>query len=228
MNDIAVQAVDVSKYYETGNGRVVALDRINLSIMRGEYVSITGPSGSGKSTLLNCLSGLDRVSEGHVYVNGTDIATMNDREISVFRSKNMGFIFQNYALIPVFTALENVELPALVSGVTAQEANKRALEALELVGLLHRANFRPSQLSGGEQQRVAVARAIVNRPSVIWADEPTGNLDTETGASILRLFDSLNRERGSTLVVVTHDERVARSARRRISLLDGRITGDGK
>lgn len=226
MGEPSVEAIDVSRYYKTDGGVVVALNHINLRINDGEYVSVTGPSGSGKSTLLNCLSGLDQVSEGRVLIHGKDIAGMSDREISTFRAKNMGFVFQNYALIPVLNTIQNVELPSLIAGFSASEARSRAMNVLELVGLRGRIDYRPSQLSGGEQQRVAIARAIVNAPQVIWADEPTGNLDTETGATILELFRRLNEETGTTLVVVTHDERVAGNAHRRISILDGKIVRD--
>ncbi|MEM3852330.1 MAG: ABC transporter ATP-binding protein [Methanomassiliicoccales archaeon] len=228
MNDEAplLRAIDVSKYYVMGGKRFPAIVHVTMSIKRGDYLSITGPSGSGKTTLLNCLSGLDTVSEGKVIVDGTDMATMDDREMSHFRARSMGFVFQNYALIPVFSSLENVELPALIAGLPASESRKRAMEALRRVGLVDKAWAMPSQLSGGEQQRVAIARALVNEPYIIWADEPTGNLDTETGAEILSLFGELNSSLNTTLVVVTHDARVASSARRYVHIVDGKVSGD--
>ncbi len=220
---ISIEARDVSKYYLSGKERFAALSHLDLRIMKGEFISVMGPSGSGKTTLLNCLSGLDRISEGTVFVNGNNIAEMSDAVISRFRAKNMGFVFQNYALLPVFSTVENVELPALIIGEKASKARQIALRTLELVGMANRAGFKPSQLSGGEQQRAAIARALVNNPEVVWADEPTGNLDTEAGRVIMELFSELNRNLAATVVVVTHDERVASYTRRTINIMDGRI-----
>ncbi len=220
---ISIEARDVSKYYLSGKERFAALSHVDLRIMKGEFISVMGPSGSGKTTLLNCLSGLDRISEGTVFVNGNNIAEMSDAVISRFRAKNMGFVFQNYALLPVFSTVENVELPALIIGEKASKARQIALRTLELVGMANRAGFKPSQLSGGEQQRAAIARALVNNPEVVWADEPTGNLDTEAGRVIMELFSELNRNLAATVVVVTHDERVASYTRRTINIMDGRI-----
>lgn len=219
----AIEARDVSKYYLSGKERFAAISHIDLRIQKGEFISVMGPSGSGKTTLLNCLSGLDRISEGTVLVNGSNIAEMSDSAISRFRARNMGFVFQNYALLPVFTTVENVELPALIMGEKASRARELAVNTLELVGMANRASFKPSQLSGGEQQRAAIARALVNSPEVIWADEPTGNLDTEAGRVIMELFSKLNSALGATVVVVTHDERVASYTGRRISIMDGKI-----
>lgn len=218
-----IEARNVSKYYLSGKERFAAISHVDLRIAKGEFIAVMGPSGSGKTTLLNCLSGLDRVSDGTVMVNGSDMARMSDGEISRFRASNMGFVFQNYALLPVFNTVENVELPALIVGEKASSAREKALKMLELVGMTGRAGFKPSQLSGGEQQRAAIARALVNSPEVIWADEPTGNLDTEAGRMIMELFSELNRSLSATVVVVTHDERVASYTRRSIHIMDGRI-----
>lgn len=228
-DSVVIEARDVSKYYLSGKEQFAALSHVNLRISKGEFISIMGPSGSGKTTLLNCLSGLDRISEGAVFVNGSNLAEMRDAAISRFRAKNMGFVFQNYALLPVFSTVENVELPALILGEKASAARQKALATLELVGMSNRAGFKPSQLSGGEQQRAAIARALVNSPEVIWADEPTGNLDTESGRVIMELFSTLNKTLSATVVVVTHDERVASYTGRRIGITDGRIvrTSDG-
>lgn len=222
-DNIVIEARDVSKYYLSGKERFAAISHINLSLVKGEFISVMGPSGSGKTTLLNCLSGLDRVSEGTVLVNGSNIAEMSDGTVSRFRAKNMGFVFQNYALLPVFTTVENVELPALVVGEKASSARQMAMRTLEMVGMGNRAHFRPSQLSGGEQQRAAIARALVNSPEVIWADEPTGNLDTASGRMIMELFSTLNRMLSATVVVVTHDERIASYTGRRINIMDGMV-----
>ena len=226
-NNSVIEARDVSKYYLAGKARFAAISHVNIQISKGEFISVMGPSGSGKTTLLNCLSGLDRISEGAVLVNGSNMAEMSDTEISRFRARNMGFVFQNYALLPVFTTVENVELPSLILGERASVARQKALRKLELVGMGNRADFKPSQLSGGEQQRAAIARAIVNSPEVIWADDPTGNLDTESGRVIMEMFKELNRTLSSTVVVVTHDERVASYTHRSIHIMDGRIV-DGQ
>jgi putative ABC transport system ATP-binding protein len=227
VTEFAAEARNISKYYTMGNESVPALRNVSLSFKKGEFVSISGPSGSGKSTLLNCMSGLDRVSEGEVIIDGRGIGAMSDREISYFRAVKMGFVFQNYALLPVFNVVENVELPALIAGIRGTEARTRAIETLKYVGLADRAKFRPNQLSGGEQQRVAIARALVNRPAVVWADEPTGNLDSSSGSAVLELFSRLNREIGSTIIVVTHNEEVASYSKRKIRIRDGKIESDG-
>ncbi|MBX8630974.1 MAG: ABC transporter ATP-binding protein [Thermoplasmata archaeon] len=224
--EVVAEARNVSKSYIIGERTVTVLKNINLSFRRGEFVSIMGPSGSGKSTLLNCMSGLDRASEGEIIIAGRNINEMSDREMSLFRASRMGFVFQNYALLPVFNVVENVELPALVAGVPGALARKRAMDILEFVGIQDRADFRPDQLSGGEQQRVAIARALVNEPEIIWADEPTGNLDSAGGGVVLELFRRLNRERKSTVVVVTHNEYVAGFSNRKIRIRDGLITVD--
>src|SRR5205823_118784 len=196
----------------------------DFDVARGEMVAVVGPSGSGKTTLLNCLSGLDRFDTGRVWVDGRDLAAMSDHDRTAYRARSMGFVFQAFNLLPVLTAVENVEIPMLLLESPAKEARTRALETLELVGLADRAQHRPDQLSGGEQQRVAVARALVHRPAVVWADEPTGNLDSESTASVMDLFLELNRA-GQTIVMVTHNREVAESAHRIVSMRDGRIEG---
>ncbi|MFN0145753.1 MAG: ABC transporter ATP-binding protein, partial [Dehalococcoidia bacterium] len=174
-----IEAIDVSKTYESGANAVKALQNVSFVVPRGEMVAIMGPSGCGKTTLLNCLSGLDTIDSGQVFIEGVDIATMSDHDKTVYRARRMGFIFQTYNLLPVLNAAENVELPLVVSGVPAREARERAMAALSLVGLLEWATHNPAQLSGGQRQRVTIARALVNDPAIVWADEPTGNLDSE-------------------------------------------------
>ncbi len=223
----AVQALNISKYYMAGSERFAAIKNVTVTIKQGDFVAVTGPSGSGKSTLLNCLSGLDTVTEGEVIISGRNITEMTDREISRFRAASMGFVFQNYALLPVFSVAENVELPALITGVRASDARRRAVEVLDFVGLKDRARFKPEQLSGGEQQRVAIARSLINTPAVLWADEPTGNLDSEAGSAIMELFSRLNREHHSTVVVVTHNEDIASRTNSRLRLSDGQIVYNG-
>jgi putative ABC transport system ATP-binding protein len=189
-------------------------------------VAIMGPSGCGKTTLLNCLSGLDEFDSGEVFVGGESISGMSDRRRTRFRAERMGFVFQTYNLIPVLSAVENVELPLLVAGVRSKEARGRALSALEMVGLADQANKRPNEMSGGQQQRVTVARSLVNEPSIVWADEPTGALDSETSAEIMDLLVKLNQEKGQTFVWVTHDISVARRASRLVTMRDGKIQSD--
>ncbi|PLV56822.1 ABC transporter ATP-binding protein [Thermotoga sp. SG1] len=204
--------------------RVTALKGINLKINSGEFVVILGPSGSGKTTLLNCLSGVDRPTKGTVIIDGIDLYTLSEEERTRFRAKNMGFVFQFFNLVPVLTALENVELPLLILGVSRKEAKERAFDILRKVGLAHKWNRFPEELSGGEKQRVAIARALVHNPKVIWADEPTGALDGETGSMIIDLL--MEMKKNSTLVVVTHDERIAEKADRVIKIRDGQIVQD--
>jgi len=205
-----------------GSSEVEALRGVDMEVARGELVAIIGPSGSGKTTLLNCLSGLDRIDGGRAIVDGRDLTTMSDRERTEYRSRNMGFIFQAFNLLPVLTAVENTEIPLLLHGVAARIARRRAEEMLETLGLAHRARHRPDQLSGGEQQRVAVARALVHKPAVVWADEPTGNLDTEVTSVITELLVKMNRE-GQTIILVTHNPQVSERAGRVIRMRDGRI-----
>lgn len=219
--DILV-AAGVKKVYRTAAAPVEALKDLSVSIRRGEFVAVMGPSGSGKTTFLNCLSGLDDIDGGNVLIEGQDIHRLSDQKRSRYRAESMGFIFQAFNLIPVFTAAENVELPLLLAGVAPSEARSRAEETLERVGLGERSHHRPNELSGGEQQRVTIARALAGRPLIVWADEPTGNLDTETAATIMRLLRDLNEE-GLTVVLVTHDPAIGQMAERIIRMRDGEI-----
>ena len=218
-----VEARDVYRTYDTGKVRVNALNGVTLSVARGEMLAVMGPSGSGKSTLLNCLSGLDEITRGDVLIEGTSLASMSDRERTDYRALRMGFVFQFYNLIPVLTAVENVELPLLVARLPMGEARERALAALDLVGLRDRAPHQPDELSGGERQRVTIARALVNDPAIVWADEPTGDLDSENASEIVTLMRRLNVERGLTFVIVTHDITVGESTDRIVRVVDGRI-----
>lgn len=220
-DDILV-AEGVKKIYRTAAAPVDALRDLAVRIRRGEFVAVMGPSGSGKTTFLNCLSGLDDIDGGTVLVDGKDIHKMSDHKRSRYRAESMGFIFQAFNLIPVFTASENVELPLLLAGTAPAEARRRAEETLERVGLGHRKNHRPNELSGGEQQRVTIARALAGGPSIVWADEPTGNLDTETAGTIMELLRELNEE-GLTVVLVTHDPSIGDMAQRVIRMRDGEI-----
>jgi putative ABC transport system ATP-binding protein len=215
----------VRKVYRSGADEVVALHSLDLVVPRGEFLAVMGPSGSGKTTLLNCLSGLDEIDFGRVIVDGLSIHELSDKERTRHRARDMGFIFQAFNLIPVFTATENVELPLLLAGVREQEAQRRARETLARVGLGHRLDRRPPELSGGEQQRVAIARALAGRPRLVWADEPTGNLDSEMAANVMELLGELHGE-GLSLILVTHDSTVAAHADRLITVRDGRIVAD--
>lgn len=226
--DHIIEARKVHKTYDTGSVKVNALRGIDLAIVRGEMAAIMGPSGCGKTTLLNCLAGLDGVDSGEIIIDGTPLHTMNDRQKTNLRARKMGFIFQFYNLLPVLSAIENVELPMLVSGSNAGESRKRAEEALALVSLTDRASHRPSELSGGQQQRVTIARALATRPAIVWADEPTGDLDSETSLEIMDLLVRLNRENGQTFVIVTHSPEVGARANRIIKMRDGQITDYGK
>lgn len=223
MSDIIIEGRSVTKIYDSGDIKVRALNGINVQIKKGEMVSIMGPSGCGKTTFLNCFSGIDDATSGEIFIEGKNLAHMNDNEKSRHRAKRMGFVFQNYNLLPVLTAVENVELPLLVTGVNPKEARGRAEGMLELVGLSARKGFKPAKLSGGEQQRVTVARALVNNPAIIWADEPTGNLDAETSRQIMDLLCKLNVENGQTFVIVSHDATVGERANRVLRMRDGVI-----
>jgi ABC-type lipoprotein export system ATPase subunit len=222
-NDFIIQATGIHKTYDTGRVQVRALRGVDLTVKRGEMVAIMGPSGCGKTTLLNCLSGLDGVDQGEVIIDGTSLAHMGDDQRTSYRAQRMGFVFQFYNLLPVLTAVENVELPLLVSGVKAREARSRALEGLEMVGLTDWARHRPAELSGGQRQRVTIARALVNQPAIIWADEPTGDLDSETADEVMALMEELNEKNNQTFVMVTHAPRVADWADRIIRMRDGAI-----
>ena len=225
--ELAVDATGVHKTYDTGKVRVRALRGVDLKVKRGEMVAIMGPSGCGKTTLLNCLSGLDEVDEGEVLVEGVQLHHLPDDERSDYRARRMGYIFQLYNLLPVLSALENVEMPLLVSGVSSREARRRSLEMLDQVGLHDEARRPPAELSGGQRQRVTVARALVNEPAVIWADEPTGDLDSETALGIMDLMCDLNRRNVQTFIVVTHSTEVGERADRIIRMRDGQIEDDG-
>jgi putative ABC transport system ATP-binding protein len=220
-----VDAEQVTKIYR-GRVEVPALNGVDLEVGRGEMVAIMGPSGCGKTTLLNCLSGLDRFDGGDVRIEGVSLADMSDRERTDHRARRMGFVFQFYNLIPVLSAAENVELPLLVSGTAPKVARDRAVAALAMVGLADRAAHAPEELSGGERQRVTIARALVNEPALVWADEPTGDLDSEKAAEVVALMRSLNLERGLTFVIVTHDISVGRAADRIVRMLDGRVVDE--
>ena len=223
MNTPIVEARSLRKTYETRAVRVDALRGVDLALEQGEMVAIMGPSGCGKTTLLNCLSGLDSIDGGEVLIAGTALADMSDRERTDYRARHMGFIFQFYNLMPVLTAVENVELPLLVARVAAGEARRRSLEALDLVGLAERAGHVPDELSGGERQRVTIARSLVNDPAIVWADEPTGDLDSENAAEIVELMRRLNLERGLSFLIVTHDISVGRKTDRIVRMLDGGV-----
>ncbi len=218
-------ATRVTKTYRTGASAVQALREVDLSVATGELVAVMGPSGSGKTTLLNCLSGLDDIDAGTVLIGGESIHEMSDGRRTRHRAAAMGFVFQAFNLIPVFSAVENVELPLLLAGRPAGTARQAAVETLERVGLGERLGHRPGELSGGEQQRVTIARALAGRPQIVWADEPTGNLDTATAATVMALLHELNTD-GLTIVLVTHDEDIGASARRRIVVRDGQIVSD--
>ncbi len=221
--EVVIDARDVVKTYDTGTVQVQALRGVSLQVRKGEMVAIMGPSGCGKTTLLNCLSGLDEFDSGVVLVAGNDIAHMPDDRKTEFRAREMGFVFQTYNLLPVLSAVENVELPLIVSGTRPKVAREMALAALERVGLREWANQRPAQLSGGQRQRVTIARALVNHPSIVWADEPTGALDSKTAREIMDLIVELNASEQQTCVIVTHDPKVAARCHRTIQMADGLI-----
>ena len=221
---IAIEGV--TKLYKMGDEVIHALRGVSLNIHRNEYVAIMGPSGSGKSTLMNMLGCLDTPTSGKYEFNGQNVATMADDDLADIRNREIGFVFQTFNLLARSDSLKNVELPLIYAGVAPQERHRRATEALESVGLGERIHHKPNELSGGQRQRVAVARALVNRPSIILADEPTGNLDSKTGVEIMALFDELY-EQGNTIIVVTHEESIARHARRIIRIHDGLIASDG-
>jgi ABC-type lipoprotein export system ATPase subunit len=227
MNDNwIIQATGVHKVYHTGLVSVPALRGIDLSVQRGEMLAVMGPSGCGKTTLLNCLSGLDTPDQGQIAIEGVSLSGMSDHERTDYRARRMGFVFQFYNLLPVLSAVENVELPLLVSGVKLREARKRALEALAQVGLAERANHRPAELSGGERQRTTIARALVNRPALVWADEPTGDLDSETAHEIMDVLVNLNQDQGLTFILVTHDRGVGARCQRIVWMRDGLVESE--
>ena len=225
MSNEVINIKDIKKIYKVGNQEVRALDGVDLHIGRNEYVAIMGPSGSGKSTMMNILGCLDSPSSGQYILNGTVVSSMADSQLAEVRNKEIGFIFQSFNLLPRYSALENVALPLIYSGDTRTERERRAEEALESVDLTDRMHHKPNELSGGQRQRVAVARALVNNPSMILADEPTGNLDTKTSVDIMKLFAKIHNK-GNTIIVVTHEEDIARHAHRIIRLRDGKIESD--
>jgi ABC-type lipoprotein export system ATPase subunit len=218
-----VVARDVKKTYDTGKVKVDALRGIDLVVREGEMIAVMGPSGCGKTTLLNCLSGLDDVTGGEILIRGAHLSEMSDRVRTSYRAKKIGFIFQSYNLLPVLTAAENVELPLLISGTLPKEARKKSIEALDTVGLKEWQNHRPAELSGGQQQRVTIARSLVNKPEIVFGDEPTGNLDSESSKEIMVLLRKLNKENRQTYIIVTHDFNVGKLADRIVMMRDGKI-----
>jgi putative ABC transport system ATP-binding protein len=224
--DTIIEVVDLVKTYRSGDVQVPALRGVSLEVQRGEMVAIMGASGSGKTTLLNCISGLDHYESGTVRIGGVDLASLNNKQKTSYRAHNMGFVFQTYNLLPVLSAVENVELPLVVSGGDTRQARELAMAALERVGLADKARSKPAQLSGGQRQRVTIARALVNEPAIVWADEPTGALDSRTADDIMLLLEELNREHGQTFVMVTHDAAIGHRCDRLISMTDGRITSE--
>ncbi|MBM4388839.1 MAG: ABC transporter ATP-binding protein [Deltaproteobacteria bacterium] len=221
-----IQISNLNKTYQSGSVQVEALKDVSFSLEQGEFAAIIGPSGSGKSTLMGILGCLDRATSGAYLLDGTDVNSLSDNELSEIRNRKIGFVFQSFNLLPRMSALANVELPLIYSGAGIGRRREAATEALEKVDLAKRATHKPSELSGGETQRVAIARAIINSPRIILADEPTGNLDTKTGSDILRLFRKLNSDFSVTVVIVTHDMNIAKNCNRILSLLDGRLVDD--
>lgn len=226
-NGYMINAQQVTKTYDTGTSQVQALRGIDFAVRRGEMVAVMGPSGCGKTTLLNCLSGLDNIDSGEVWLEGKNLAEMSDKERTSYRALRMGFVFQVYNLLPVLNAVENVELPLLVGGMRPKEARQRSLEALRTVGLEQWATHRPAELSGGQRQRVTIARSLVNIPAIVWADEPTGALDSTTAGEIIGLIQDLNKSNGLTVVIVTHDPGVGARCDRVVQMRDGLIVGEG-
>ena len=223
-----IEAHGVEKTYRSGRLEVHALRGVDFAVEPGEMVAVMGPSGCGKTTLLNCLSGLDEIDSGEVQIEGADLRRMDDRRRTDYRSRRMGFIFQTFNLLPVLTAVENVELPLLVGGVRPAEARRRSVAALERVGLGERIHHRPAELSGGQRQRVSIARALVNGPAIVWADEPTGNLDSKTTADVMGLIHELNTEQRQTFVIVTHDADIGALCNRIVRMNDGEIIDQGQ
>jgi len=221
-----VAASNVDKRYDTGKVQVHALRGVSFKVQRGEMVAIMGPSGSGKTTLLNCLSGLDAIDGGEVLIENVALGAMSDDERTDYRARRMGFVFQFYNLMPVLNAVENVELPLLVARVPTKDARAKALDALDMVGLAERATHLPDELSGGQRQRVTIARALVNDPAIVWADEPTGDLDSENAEEIVALMRTLNRGRGLTFLIVTHDISVGHATDRIVRMVDGQIVDE--
>lgn len=224
MTDYVIKTENLNKLYGTGRTKVHALKDVNINIAEGDYISIVGPSGSGKSTFMNLLGCLDTPSSGRLFIDGTDVAKLNEKKLAFIRREKIGFIFQRYNLLPTLTAIENVELSMSFAGVNSNVRSKRAKSLLEMVGLGHRLNHKPSEMSGGEQQRVAIARALANKPSIILADEPTGNVDSKSGEKIMNVLEEINNN-GKTVIVVTHDPNVAKRAGWAIRIHDGVVSG---
>jgi len=222
-NDWVIEAINLTKVYKMGTVEVQALRGASLKIRRGEMVSIMGPSGSGKSTLMNILGCLDHPSGGEYILDGEKVSNLRDDQLAVIRNRKVGFVFQSFNLLPRATALSNVELPLRYAGVAARQRHERAIEALQSVGLGERMRHKPTELSGGQQQRVAIARALVNRPAILMADEPTGNLDSKSGKEIMELLLRLNRESGTTVIIVTHDPSIGAQTQRIIRIYDGLV-----
>ncbi|WP_455276247.1 ABC transporter ATP-binding protein [[Eubacterium] cellulosolvens] len=222
-NRPTIETSDLGKVFKTGVIKVHALKEINLSVNKGEFISVVGPSGCGKSTLLNMLGALDRPTKGKVVIDGVNITTLDDRGLALFRNLKMGFIFQTYNLINRTKAINNVELPAMIKGIPDKKRHQKALGLLKLVGILEMADRKPLEMSGGQQQRVAIARALINNPAIILADEPTGNLDSKTGKEIMRLLSRLNKDSSTTIVMVTHNLKLAKYADKIIHLKDGEV-----
>jgi len=220
-----IELTDVDKLYDMGQEQVRALDRVSLTVERGDYIAVMGPSGSGKSTLMNIVGCLDSPSSGSYRLNGREIARMDDDDLAAIRNREIGFIFQTFNLLPRTDAVQNVELPLVYSGMSRKDRRRRAEEALAAVGLADRMHHRPNELSGGQRQRVAIARALVNHPSLVLADEPTGNLDSKTGSEIMGVLDRIHAD-GNTIVLVTHEEELAAHAARVVRVRDGRIVSD--
>jgi len=221
--DEVIKTIDLWKVYKLGKVEYAALRGVNLAVKRGEMIAVVGPSGSGKSTLLNLIGALDRPTKGQVFIDGVDISRLKSKELAELRNKKIGFVFQMFNLIPYMTALENVEVPMIASGIPPKERRERAMQLLEAVGLAARANNKPSELSGGEQQRVAIARALANSPSIVLADEPTGNLDSKSAWDVVNLLKKINEERNVTIVIVTHNLEITSVCNRVVYLRDGMI-----
>jgi putative ABC transport system ATP-binding protein len=221
-----VRLENVHKIYDLGEIQVQALRGVSLAVSEGEFVAVMGPSGSGKSTVMNILGCLDRPTRGHYYLDGVDVSGMSKTELARIRNRKLGFVFQQFNLLSRTSALENVELPTVYAGISPEERTKRARESLTRVGLADRAGHHPSQLSGGQQQRVAIARALVNRPAILLADEPTGNLDSRTSVEIMQILQTLNDEQGLTIVLVTHEQDIAQFAKRTLEFRDGKLRRD--
>ncbi|MGB4293025.1 MAG: ABC transporter ATP-binding protein [Bacteroidales bacterium] len=224
-NNVIIELQDIVKNYQVGTVIVRALRSVSLTIYKNEYVAIMGPSGSGKSTLMNLIGCLDTPTSGRYFLNGVDVSKMEDDRLAEIRNKEIGFVFQTFNLLPRYTALENVTLPLIYAGIPKAEREKLAIETLAQVGLADRMHHKPNELSGGQRQRVAIARALINKPSIILADEPTGNLDSKTSIDIMNLLDDIHRK-GNTIILVTHEEDIAKHAARIVRLLDGQVSSD--